>query len=262
MPLLQGRDFTPADFDAPNILMVSQSFAKKHWPHESAVGKRVRFGPPAHNEPWHSVVGVVADSKQGRLKGPDNSSVYLPYSHDVTPNSLLVRTAGDPLQLAQAIRARITGVDRNIAVSRVRTLDQIRDRVSWQDRFLTVLLGAFAVLALALAAVGLYGVLSYAVSIETHAIGIRMALGASAASVRLTIMRQGLTMAGAGLLAGVAAAVALTRLLQSQLFQISSLDAKTYAIAVGTLAAVAALAAFLPARRATRVDPVIALRHE
>jgi ABC-type antimicrobial peptide transport system permease subunit len=173
-----------------------------------------------------------------------------------------VRTAGDPLQLAQAIRARITGVDRNIAVSRVRTLDQIRDRVSWQDRFLTVLLGAFAVLALALAAVGLYGVLSYAVSLETHAIGIRMALGASAASVRLTIMRQGLTMASAGLLAGVAAAVALTRLLQSQLFQISPLDAETYAISVGTLGAVAVLAAFLPARRATRVDPVIALRHE
>jgi len=262
MALLQGRDFTRADFEAPNILVVSQSFAKKHWPHESAIGKRVRFAPPAHNEAWHTVVGVVADSNQGRLKGPDNSSVYLPYSHDVTPNSLLVRTAGDPLQLVQAIRARITGVDRNIAVSQVRTLDQIRDRVSWQDRFLTVLLGAFAALALALAAVGLYGVLSYAVSLETHAISIRMALGASAASVRLTIMRQGLTMAGAGLLAGVAAAVALTRLLQSQLFQISSLDAETYAIAVGTLGAVAALAAFLPARRATRVDPVIALRHE
>jgi len=267
IPMLQGRDFTLADYPsagmqaAPHILIVAQAFANKNWPHESAIGKRVRFGPPKNNEPWHTIVGVVPDSK-GRLKGPDNSSVYLPYNPDVTPNTLLVRTAGDPLQLAQAIRSRIAGVDRNIAVSQVFTLDQIRDRVSWQDRFLTVLLGAFAAMALALAAVGLYGVLSYAVSLHTHEIGIRMALGASAGSVRLMIMRQGLAMAGAGLLAGGAAAVAVTRLLQSQLFQISPLDPATYAIVVSVLIAVAALAAFLPARRATRVDPVIALRHD
>jgi ABC-type antimicrobial peptide transport system permease subunit len=131
-----------------------------------------------------------------------------------------------------------------------------------QDRFFTVLLGAFAALALALAAVGLYGVLSYAVSLYTHEIGIRMALGAPASSVRRMIMRQGLTLAGAGVLVGGLAALALTRLLKSQLFEISPMDPATYAIALSMLMAVAAWAAFLPAHRATRVDPVIALRHE
>jgi putative ABC transport system permease protein len=262
IPLLQGRDFTPADYDAPHILIVAQAFARKHWPHESAVGKRVRFGPPKNNEPWHTVVGVAADSKQGRLKGLDTASVYLPYSPDVTPHSLIVRTSGDPRQLVKAIRGRIAAADRDIAVSRVFTLEQIRNRVAWQDRFFTVLLGAFAALALALAAVGLYGVLSYTVSLYTHEIGIRMALGAPAASVRRMILRQGLTLAGAGVLVGALAALALTRLLKSQLFEISPMDPATYAIALSTLLAVAAWAAFLPAHRATRVDPVIALRHE
>lgn len=130
IPLVQGRDFTPADYDAPHILIVAQEFARKHWPHESALGKRVRFGPPKNNEPWHTVVGVAADSKQGHLKGEDTASVYLPYSPDVTPHSLIVRTSGDPLQLVKAIRGRIAATDRDIATSRVFTLEQIRDRVA------------------------------------------------------------------------------------------------------------------------------------
>ncbi len=260
--LLQGRDFTEADYDFPRVLVVTESFVKKYWPHESAVGKRIRFGPPANNEPWHTVVGVVADNRHGKLKGDDRPNVYLPYSKNVTPGSLVVRTSVDPLQLAAAIKARIVAVDQDIAISHLLSLNQIIDRASWQDRFFTVLFGAFAALALSLAAVGLYAVLSYTVSLDTHEIGIRLALGASTSSVRGMVMRQGMTLAVLGLAEGLLAALGLTRLLKSQLYLISPLDPATYIAAPAVLLLVALIAVFLPARRATRVDPIIALRHE
>jgi len=262
IPLLQGRDFVEDDFDAPRIVIVSASFAKKNWPNESPIGKRLRFGPPKNNEPWHTVVGVVADSKHGAYKGEDRASIYLPYNPEITPNALLVRTTGDPLQLQQALRARIVGFDSDIIVSRVFSLEQIVTRAGWQDRFFTVLFTAFAALALLLAAVGLYAVISYTVSLSTHEIGIRMALGASASRVRNMILRQGMTLAGAGLAIGIAIAFTLARFLQSQLYQTSPTDPLTYIAVPILLIAVAALAAFLPTRRAARVDPVIALRHE
>jgi putative ABC transport system permease protein len=262
IPLLQGRDFTEDDFDAPRIVIVSDSFARKNWPKESPIGKRIRFGPPKNSEPWHTVVGVVADSKHGTYKGEDRASVYLPYNSEITPSALLVRTAGDPLQLQQSLRSRIVAFDPDIVVSRVFSLEQIIDRVGWQDRFLTVLFSCFAALALLLAAVGLYATISYSVSLGTHEIGIRMALGASASRVRAMILRQGMTLAVAGLFIGIAVAFALARLLKTQLYQISPHDPATYTAVPILLILVAALAAFLPARRATRVDPVIALRHE
>jgi putative ABC transport system permease protein len=262
IPLLQGRDFTEEDFDTPRIVVVSDSFAKKNWPNESPLGKRMRFGPPKNNEPWHTVVGVVADSKHGQYKGEDRASVYLPYNSDITPNALLVRTTGDPLQLQQALRSRVVGFDPDIIVSRVFSLEQIIARVSWQDRFLTVLFSAFAALALLLAAVGLYATISYSVSLSTHEIGIRMALGASVSRVRAMILRQGMTLAITGLLIGLVVAFALARLLKTQLYEISPNDPLTYIAVPIVLILVAALAAFLPTRRATRVDPVVALRHE
>jgi putative ABC transport system permease protein len=262
IPLLQGRDYTEDDFDAPHLVIVSESFAKKNWPGENPLGKRIRFGPPKNNEPWHTVVGVVANSKHGKYKGEDRASVYLPYSADVTPATLLVRTTADPLQVQQAVRSRVASFDPDIVVSRVLSLQQIIERVSWQDRFLTVLFTAFAVLALLLAAVGLYATISYTVSLNTHEIGIRMALGASASRVRAMILRQGMSLAAAGLVLGIAIAFALAGMLRSQLYAISPSDPATYAAVPLLLLFVAALAAFLPAHRATRVDPVIALRHE
>ncbi len=262
VPLLQGRDFTEDDFASPRIVIVSDAFAKKNWPNESPLGKRLRFGPPKNNEPWHTVVGVVADSKHGKYKGEDRDSVYLPNNSDITPNSLLVRTAGDPLQLQQALRSRITSFDSDIVVSRVFSLEQIIARVSWQDRFLTVLFTAFAVIALLLAAVGLYATISYTVSLSTHEIGIRMALGASVSRVRNMILRQGMTLALTGLVIGIVIAFVLARLLKTQLYSITPNDPLTYIAVPILLIAVAALAAFLSTRRATRVDPVIALRHE
>jgi putative ABC transport system permease protein len=262
VPLLQGRDFTETDFDTPHIVIVSETFAKKNWPNESPLGKRLRFGPPKNNEPWHTVVGVVADAKHGAYKGEDRPSVYLPYSSKITPNVLLMRTAGDPLQLQQSLRSRVAALDSDIVVSRVFSLEQIITRAGWQDRFLTILFTAFAVLALFLAAVGLYATISYTVSLSTHEIGIRMALGASAARVRAMILQQGMTLAIAGLFVGLAVAFALARLLKTQLYQVSPNDPATYIAVPILLILVAALAAFLPTRRATRVDPVIALRHE
>jgi putative ABC transport system permease protein len=262
IPLVQGRDFTEDDFDSPRIVIVSDSFSKKNWPNENPIGKRIRFGPPKNNEPWHTVVGVVADSKHGNYKGEDRASVYLPYSSEITPSALLVRTSGDPLQLQQALRARVVGFDTDIVVSRVFSLEQIIARVSWRDRFLTVLFAAFAALALFLAAVGLYATISYSVSLSTHEIGIRMALGASASRVRAMILHHGMTLAIAGLFIGIVVAFALARLLKTQLYEISPNDPATYIAVPIVLILVAALAAFLPARRATRVDPVVALRHE
>ena len=263
IPLLQGRDLAGTDFDTP-VLVVARSFAAKHWPNENAVGKRVRFGPPERNEPWFTVVGVVADVLQHHLKTSENASVYLPYGDklSVTPSAMLIRTAGDPLRLAQAVRERIARFDPGMAISQVFSLDQLMDRDAWQDRFFALLLGAFAGFALLLTAVGLYAVLSYTVSLHTHEIGIRMALGASVAGVRFLVMKQGMTLAGAGLLAGTAAALALTRFLESQLFRIRPGDPATYAASLATLVVVAGAAAFLPARRATGVDPATALRHE
>jgi putative ABC transport system permease protein len=262
IPLLKGREFAEADFEQPHILIVTQAFAKRNWPGESAIGKRIRFGPPKNDEPWHTIVGVVGDNKHEALKGIDRPAVYLPYSADITPNSLLARTAGDPLTVVQAIRTRIASVDSDFAISHVYTLPQLIERATWQDRFLTVLFVAFAAMALALAAVGLYAALSYTVSLHTHEIGIRMALGASAGSARRMLMRQGVGLAGSGLCIGLTAALALTQLLKTQLFEISPMDPVTYIATPAALMAVAALAAFLPARRATRVDPVIALRCE
>jgi len=262
IPLLQGREFAEADFAQPHVLIVTQRFAKQNWPGESAIGKRIRFGPPKDNEPWHTIVGVVADNKHEGMKGIAKPAVYLPYSADNTPASLLARATGDPLKIAQAIEARIAGVDPDFAISHVLTLPQLIERVTWQDHFLSVLFAAFAAMALGLAAVGLYAVLSYTVSLHTHEIGIRMALGASSSSVRYLLLRQGLGLAGAGLCAGMIAALALTQLLKAQLYEISPMDPPTYLAALVVLIAVAALAAFLPARRATRVDPVIALRCE
>jgi putative ABC transport system permease protein len=262
IPLLQGRDFTEDDFDSPRIVIVSDSFAKRNWPNENPLGKRIRFGPPKNDEPWHTVVGVVADSKHGTYKGEDRASVYLPYNAQITPNALLVQTTGDPLQLQQAIRARIVAFDPDIILSRIFSLEQIIARVSWQDRFLTVLFTAFATLALFLAAVGLYATISYSVSLNTHEIGIRMALGASASRVRAMILREGMTLAGTGLIIGIVVAFGLARLLKTQLYEISPNDPATYVAVPVVLILVAALAAFLPTRRATRVDPVVALRHE
>ena len=260
--LLEGRDFTEADFEQPHVLIVTKAFELENWPGESAIGKHIRFGPPAHNEPWHTIVGVVTDNRHEQLEAGGRPNVYLPYNADITPSSLVVKAAGDPAGITSAVRARISAFDSDIAVSHVFTMPQLIERASWQERFLAVLFLVFACLALALAAAGLYATLSYTVSLATREIGIRMALGASAAQVQRRLMWQGAALAFCGLAIGLAAALALTRLLRAELFEISAADPVTYAITPLVLMGVAALAAYVPARRATRVDTAIALRWE
>lgn len=262
VPLLAGRDFAETDYDGPPVLIVCQAFAKKNWPGENPIGKRIRFGPPANNEAWHTIVGIAADNRQNGLKGDPRSNVYLPYSKDYTPSALVIRASGDALKLMPEVRTRIVAIDRDIAIERVLTIAQSWARASWQDRFLTVLSGAFALLAMLLAAVGLYAVLSYTVSLNRQEIGIRMALGASAASVRSLVIRNGLALAAAGLVLGLAASLALLRLLQTQLFGITPYDPLVYVAAPAVFLVVAFLATYLPARRATTVDPMSALRCE
>ncbi len=262
IPLLEGRDFTDADFDRQHTLVVTRTFARTNWPNESAIGKHVRFGPPSRNEPWNTIVGVVADNRHEQLKEGGRPVVYLTYSADITPSSLLVRASGDPAKIVPAVRQRISAFDRDIALYHVITLPELIERATWQDRFLAILFLAFAVLALALASVGLYAALSYTVSLHSREIGIRMALGASTASVQGMLMRQGMALALIGLAIGIAGALALTRLLAAQLFGVSATDPITYAVTPLVLLAVAMLAVFAPAHRATRIDPAIVLRCE
>jgi putative ABC transport system permease protein len=262
LPLLQGRDFSKGDYDAPNVLIVSQSFAERHWPHESAIGKRVRFGPPKNQEPWHTVIGVVADSKMRGLEQAATSAVYLPYNPQVTPATFLVRASADPLRLAPGLRALISGVDRSISVKDVLTLDQIRERGSWRQRFSSVLMSCFTAIALILAAVGLYAMLSYGVFLRRREIAIRMALGAPSSNVLRLVLGEGLRLVGIGLVAGAVLGVGMTRLLQSQIFQVSPMDPLAWIAAVLVLIMVAALAMFDPVRKAIRVNPVIALREQ
>ena len=262
IPLLEGRDFTESDYDEQHKLIVTRAFAHANWPNESAIGKHVRFGPPDRNEPWNTIVGVVADNRHEQLKGDGRPVVYLTYSDDIAPSSLLVRTSGEPAKIVPAIRARIRAFDPDIALYHVITLPELIERASWQDRFLAVLFLAFAVLALTLASVGLYAALSYTVSLHSREIGIRMALGASTGNVQGMLLRQGMALAASGLALGLAGAFGLTRWLESQLFNVSTHDPLTYAITPLVLLTVAMFAVWIPARRATRVDPATVLRFE
>jgi putative ABC transport system permease protein len=260
LPIVRGRDFTDADFDARNLI-VDRRFAEAFFPAGDVIGRRVRFGPPKSREPWYTIVGVVAASKQGTLKAQSRYNLYLPYSRDVSVSSLIVRTDAGA-SLLPDIRARLRGIDPEIATDRVFTLEELADRGAWQDRFLAVVSTSFAVLALVLAAGGFYAVLAFAVSLRTHEIGVRMALGAAAADVRRMVVRQALRLAGAGLLIGLGGAAAVGFLMRTQLYQVSPIDPVTFIVAPALFLLTAIASAIVPTRRATKVDPLIALRHE
>jgi len=261
IPIIEGRDFTADDWDR-KVTVVEESLAKHYWPNESAVGKRVRYGTPEDNEPWHTIIGVAGVSRTEHLKGKNRWNIYIPFGASRTPSSVLIRTGRDAVRMSETVRRQIGMIDHDIAVSQMYSMGQILDQASWRDRFLTVLLAVFSALAVLLAAVGLYGVLAYAVSLRTHEIGIRMALGASTRQVERMVMGQGLMLTGLGVGCGIIAGLALTRLMAGQLFQIKPNDPATFGVVTAILMIVSVLAAYVPARRATRVEPVIALREE
>ena len=266
VPLLRGRYFTGQDKPGSTpALIVSESLAKRHWPGQDPIGKRLKWGPPESNDPWLTIVGVVGDVKQGALDAATMPHTYESYEQHGTPWSSLsvaARAAGDPASLASALRAAVWGLDRQLAVAQVRTMDQVISGSIAPRRFTLVLLAAFAALAVTLAAVGIYGLIAYSVAQRTHEIGIRMALGAQRGDVMRQVLGQGALLMGGGVGIGIVGALILTPSLASFLYGVRPTDPVTLAGVVAVLVAVALVATYVPARRATKVDPMVALRYE
>jgi putative ABC transport system permease protein len=264
--LLAGRAFTEADAEgAPLVAVVDESFAQRYYPNEDPVGRRIKRGKLDSKRPWMTIVGVVRHVQSRRLDATSGVQVYFPFYQDATAYnmSLVVRTSvADPHLLSSTVLAAIQSLDKNQPVYDVFTLRQILGDSMAQRRFSMLLMGMFASVALALAAVGIYGVMSYSVAQRTHEIGIRMALGAQRLDMLKLVVGHGMKLTLIGLAAGLAASVALTRLMSSLLFGVSATDPATFAMISLLLALVALLACYLPARRAAKVDPMIALRYQ
>jgi ABC-type antimicrobial peptide transport system permease subunit len=231
------------------------------------IGQRVR--PPGPDVPWLTIVGVVRDVKQGGLDEDTGTEVYFLYPQvgravGFAPRSMniVVRTAGDPLALSSAVRSEVRTLDPSLPVANLASMEEVLSTSLARPRFLTLLLGIFAAVALVLAAIGTYGVMSYSVAERRKEIGIRMALGAQASSVLRMILRQGVVTAGLGIVIGLLGAFALSSMLQAMLFNISSTDATAFVVAPLTLAVVALIACYAPALRATRVDPAGVLKQD
>ncbi len=262
---LKGRAISEEDTaDSFKIALINKTMAGQLWPNQDPLGKRIKFpGSEKNPQPWRTVVGVVTDVAQYALDKKPPMQIYLPHAQFPTSfSSIVVKTEGEPTAMTNQVRREILAVDKDQAVFNVTTLDQLRGESILIRRFFMLLLLAFAGLALALAAVGIYGVMSYVASQRTHEIGIRMALGAQASDVLKLLIGSGMVLALIGVVAGLAGAFALTRLMAGLLFGVSATDAVTFITVSTALIAVALLACYIPARRATKVDPLVALRYE
>jgi putative ABC transport system permease protein len=262
--LVEGRFLRPSDgFGAPEVVVINQAMERMFWPRESAIGHRIKTGNAT--TPWRTIVGVMADIKNAGVDRPTGTELFEPYAQSpftVNTAYLVVRAAGDPTSIAGEVRGQVQKLDRSLPVSSVRSLEDVLNADRARPRFLTMLLTLFSSLSLALAALGIYGVISYAVAQRTNEIGIRMALGAQTRDVLRMISVTGLRLAIAGTAAGAIGAFALTRFMDKLLFGVSSMDVGTFAGMAAILIAVTLLACYVPARRASRVDPLIALRNE
>ena len=261
IPLLRGRLFTDADRkDTASVAIINEVMAKKFWPNQGAIGKRFHFfGDTVLRE----VVGIARNSVVNAIGEVPPPLVYLPLTQDYAPAATLqVQTSGKPETVIAGVRGQIQSLEPNLAITNVQTIGEIIDQGLWAPEMGAALLALFGALALVLAAVGVYGVLAYSVTQQTREIGIRMAMGAERSDVLGLVVGQGLKLTAAGLVAGILVALALTRQLSSLLFGVSAYDPLTYASVILVLVFVALLACYIPARRATRVDPLVALRYE
>ena len=264
IPLLSGRYYDARDgADGQKVAIVNQAFAKRFSANSDPLGKRVGFGCEEKEGLCRTIVGVVGNIRQESITDEVAPEIYVPFAQSrINSVTLLVRTDSDPLALARVVRSEVFAIDKNQPVYDVKTLAQRVDEAVAVSRSLTVLFASFALLALVLGAVGIYGIVSYSVTQRTHEIGIRMALGARAANVLSLIMKNGLTLVLTGIVIGVGSAFGLTRFLATLLFGIEPTDRVTFVVVSATFFLIAMLAALLPALRATRVDPLIALRDE
>jgi putative ABC transport system permease protein len=266
--LARGRLFTDADNEnAPLVAVINETMAKRYWPSEDAIGKRFHLG--TNERPWITIVGIVGQVRHNAVTEAARAEMYVPHAQwgaagASAPRGMtfVIRTAGDPLAALNYTRRTIRALDPNLPIADVRTLANVTDDSLSQARFTTVLLGLFAALALTLATIGIYGVISLLVTRRRQEIGIRIALGARPGSILSMVMRRGMTLAAIGVVLGLAAALALTRVLTSLLYGVTRFDAMTFALVPALLAAVALIACLIPAGRAATVDPVVALREE
>jgi putative ABC transport system permease protein len=263
IPLIRGRFFNAREStEVSHVVIINETMARETWPNEDPIGQRVVINMKDDNVP-STIVGVVGDVKYEGLDTTPHAMSYWPHPELPLPfMTLVLRITGDPLRMAGPVQEQVRALDKDLPVSRVRTMDQWMADSTAQARFSTMLLAAFAGVAMVLAVVGIYGVTAYAVSKRTREIGIRMALGAQMVDVLRLVAHEGLSLALAVVAAGVGISLVITRLLRSLLFEISALDPWTFGGVALILLAVALLACLIPARRAMRVDPMVALRYE
>ncbi|MBL8204763.1 MAG: ABC transporter permease [Blastocatellia bacterium] len=259
IPLLEGRTFNAADGDAaPRVAVISQTFATRFFPNENPIGRRLQT-----NNEWFTIVGVAGEVRHIGLDAELIPQVYFNFAQGGQFRTRLVlRTKNDPLSNVNAVRQQIQAVDRDLPIYEVFSMNELIAKTIASRRFNLLLLGVFAIVALLLAAVGIYGVMSYATAQRTNEIGIRMALGASRSAVYQLILGQGMRVVAIGLLTGLIGAFALTRWMETLLFEVRATDPMTYVVIAFVLAGIALVACFVPARRATKTDPMIALRYE
>jgi putative ABC transport system permease protein len=264
IPLVRGRYFETRDIEGtPGVAIVDESLANTYWPNQDPIGKRIHFGAGQSNPSWLTVVGVVRHVHNRTLEARSRVEVYVPENQlPFNGMTLAVRTFGNPLSLVPTIQREVASIDPDLPVYRVRTMNEVMGESLQRRRLALTLLAGFAGLALLLAAIGIYGVTSYGVAQRKTEIGVRMALGANRGQVLGMIMRSGMTTIAIGLLLGVVLSLALTRLMSGLLFSVRATDPLVLTEAALVLVAAGLVAIFIPARRATKVSPMSALRYE
>jgi putative ABC transport system permease protein len=264
VPLIRGRYFTEHDrSDTSAVAIIDEALAQKYWPGEDPIGKRISFEGGRANPKWREIVGIVGHVKHKGLEGESRAQYYYPFSQRPASDMfLVVRTSTEPSALAGTVRSAVAALDKDLPVYRVTTMDQLVADSLAQRRFAMFLLGIFAALALVLAVVGIYGVMSYMVAQRTHEIGVRMALGAQLVDILKLVLGQGMALVLIGVVLGLGGAFALTRLMSALLFGVSATDPITFMVVSLVLGGVALIACLVPARRAAKVNPMVALRYE
>ena len=264
IPLLSGRNFTDADDDkGQQVVIVDEAFAHQYWPGDNPIGKRIKPGPVQSTQPWLNIIGVVGNVKSDSLESQEVPHIYLSTFQAPSYSSVIyARTSSDSGTIGDAIRREVQAVDPDVPVYAVRTMDEVVARSMAERRFALEILGFFGVIALLLASIGIYGVMAYTFSQRTHEIGIRIALGAQRQHILRMALGEGMILVAFGLAAGLLGALLLTQFLRSMLYAVKPTDPVTFVAIAALLTSVALLACFIPAHRATRVDPLVALREE